>query len=338
MKTLTRSLALLCALWLSPAPALADDDAAPRWTLEDLLQTAARPFTIGHRGTGDNWDLGHRPVENTARAVRAAYLAGLQLVEVDVQQTADGVVVCLHDDFLPDWTPVPSLTLVELRQRFPQVATLDQVLAEARRANAQATDAPGGLLVVELKQPSPYSDPGDVGEEPLVREAVAAVRRAGMTQQVLFESFSPALLAHAVAMAPEIPRVLAVNPLQLLTPAEVEAITGLPVTPIDKSAGFGLQWALIGPIYRLPGYASVEQFVMVSLALGCRAVDLDLLMLAQAEATQPGSGAYLVAMLQSLGLDVLAATAATPEEYAFLASLGVDGIYSDLIDLPGSDD
>jgi glycerophosphoryl diester phosphodiesterase len=301
------------------------------------LQTVERPYTVGHRGTGDNWALGHRPIENTARAVRAAYHAGVQLVEVDVQQTADGVVVCLHDDFLHDWTRVPSLTLVELRQRFPQVATLDQVLAEARRANARATEAPSGLLIVELKQPSPWSDPDDVGEAPLVREAVAAVRRAGMSEQVLFESFSPTLLLHALAEAPEIARGLAVNPLQLMTPEEVEAVTGLPVTLIDKTAGFGLQWGLIGPIYRLPGYVSIDQFVMVTLALGCRAVDVDIMMLAHAEQTQPGSGAFLVAMLQSFGLDVIAATATTPEEYDFLAGTGVDGIYSDLIDLPGAD-
>lgn len=329
-------LGLLCGLWLAAGatPALADD-LAPRWTLEDFLQTAERPYVVGHRGTGVNWALGPQPIESTALAVRAAYLAGVQLVEVDVQLTADGQVVALHDDFLPDWTPVNSLTLVQLRQRFPQVATLAEVLREAKRANALAQDAPSGLLIVELKQPSPFADPGDVGEDPLVDATVAEIRNAEMSSQVLFESFSPTLLLRALADAPEIARGLAVNPLQLLTPAEAEQVTGLPVTVIDKSAGFGLVWAEVGPIYRLPGYVSVDQFLGVALALGCRGVDLDLLLLAQAEQAQPGAGAFLVASVQSLGLEVLGATATTPEEYEFLANQGLDGIYSDLIDLPG---
>src|SRR2546423_153682 len=50
-----------------------------------------RPLIIAHRG-----DSAHAP-ENTLAAFRGARLAGAEWIELDVQATADGVLICLHD-------------------------------------------------------------------------------------------------------------------------------------------------------------------------------------------------------------------------------------------------
>jgi glycerophosphoryl diester phosphodiesterase len=67
-------------------------------TVEQLLESAVRPFTIGHRGSGER--LGEdpsRPIENTVPAVRAGFRAGLPVVEVDVQLTRDGQLAVFHE-------------------------------------------------------------------------------------------------------------------------------------------------------------------------------------------------------------------------------------------------
>jgi len=89
-----------------------------------------------HRGAS-----GHAP-ENTLSAVRKALETGVDRIEVDVQQTSDGVVVCMHDARLDRTTDrkgkVAKKTYAELKQvhahgAFPKdfpnepVPTLEQV-------------------------------------------------------------------------------------------------------------------------------------------------------------------------------------------------------------------
>lgn len=70
---------------------------------------------IAHRGD----PVGHR--ENTLAAVAAAVALGADLVEIDVQVTADGAVVLLHDDTLERLWDVPArvdaLTWAEVGER-----------------------------------------------------------------------------------------------------------------------------------------------------------------------------------------------------------------------------
>jgi glycerophosphoryl diester phosphodiesterase len=47
---------------------------------------------IGHRGAA-----GHAP-ENTLAAIQTGIALGIDLVEIDVRRTADGVLVVLHDE------------------------------------------------------------------------------------------------------------------------------------------------------------------------------------------------------------------------------------------------
>src|SRR5262249_8823673 len=71
------------------------------------------PLVIAHRG-----DSAHRP-ENTLAAFASALEVGAELVELDVQLTADGHVVVIHDATLDRTTsgrgPVVERTLAEVR-------------------------------------------------------------------------------------------------------------------------------------------------------------------------------------------------------------------------------
>lgn len=343
MKTKASKIKFLSVVWLA-ALALSlcggiavagderdDDKDHHRSTAEDFLRLGVRPIAIGHHGIGPNrGENPALPIENTVDSVRQAYRLGARVVEVDVQLTHDGRLAVFHDDFLSDFTCVRGLTLAQLQQRLPYVPELHQVLEVARHFNKKAGDDLGGILIVELKAFSPLCDPSDELEQAVVSAAVPEVRQAEMADQVIFDSFSPALLYLLAQAAPEIPRELDLSGLQLLTPAQVQAITGLPVTIINKKNSLGLTWAEIGPVFRLPGYASVQQFLGTGIATRVRIVGGEMNFFGPAEQQQPGSGAAFVAAAHSLGFRVFADPAGTEADWNFFASLGVDAIYSNI--------
>jgi glycerophosphoryl diester phosphodiesterase len=306
-----------------------DDKDRQRSTAKDFLRLEVRPIAIGHHGVGPNSGTDPAlPIENTVDSVRLAYREGARVVEVDVQLTQDGRLAVFHDDFLSDFTCIHSLTLNQLQRRLSYVPELHEVLEVARHFNKKAGDDLGGILIIELKAFSPHCDPGDELEQALVSAVVPEVEKAKMADQVIFDSFSPALLYLAEQTAPEIPRELDISGLQLLSPSQIQAITGLPVTIINKKNSLGLTWAEIGPVFRLPGYASAQQFLATGMAVNVRIVGGELDFLGPAEQQQPGSGAAFVAAAHSLGLRVFADPANTEADWNFFASLGVDAIYS----------
>jgi len=92
-------------------------------TLSDRLAAMAVrvPLTVAHRGASADYP------ENTLPAFQAAVDAGADMVELDFRQTADGTLVCMHDETLDRTTdcrarwnkknvPVSSITWSELRQ------------------------------------------------------------------------------------------------------------------------------------------------------------------------------------------------------------------------------
>ena len=307
------------------------DDAKSKQTSTagDFLRLEVRPIAIGHHGVGPNRGENPAiPIENTVESVRLAYSLGARVVEVDVQLTQDGKLAVFHDDFLADFTCIHSLTLDQLQQRLPFVPELRQVINVAREFNNRAGDDLGGILIVELKAFSPHCDPADEFEQAVVSAAVNEVKQAKFADRVIFDSFSPALLYLASQTAPEIPRQLDLDGLQLLTPAQVQAVTGLPVTIINKKISLGLIWAEIGPVFRLPGYASPEQFLITGIVTSARVVGGEMDFFGAAEQQQPGSGAAFVGAAHSLGFRVFADPANSEADWKFFASLGVDAIYS----------
>lgn len=122
-------------------------------------------MVIAHRGFSDI------APENTVPAMRAAATAGADLIEFDVQRTADGHLIVIHDPTFARTTdvatvfpgreadPVGSFALAEVRQldagswKGPQFAgtgvpTLDELLT--------AVQPTGSGLLLELKDPARY--------------------------------------------------------------------------------------------------------------------------------------------------------------------------------------
>lgn len=341
MKTKTSKIVFLPMIWLvllaltfGAEIAWADDNPnddkeQQRSTAQDFLAAGVRPIAIGHHGVGPNrGENPALPIENTVDSVWLAYALGARVVEVDVQLTKDGRLAVFHDDFLSDLTCVRSLTMAQLQERLPYVPELHQVLAVARYFNKRAGDKLDGILIVELKAFSPLCDPNDNLEHALVSAVIPEMHEADMVEQVIFDSFSPALLYLTAQAAPNIPRELDLSGLQLLTPAQITAITGLPVTIINKKTSLGLTWADIGVVFRLPGYASVQQFLATGLITRVRIVGGELDFLGPMEQQQPGSGTAFVAAAHSLGFRAFADPASTEADWSFFASLGVDAIYS----------
>jgi glycerophosphoryl diester phosphodiesterase len=298
-------------------------------TVRQLLESDARPFAIGHRGSGEN--LGgdpSRPIENTIAAVRAGFRAGLHVVEVDVQLTRDGQVAVFHEDFLrPDRTCLNTLTMRELKARLPHVPTLRAVLDEARKFNdgpERRDGLPQGLLIVELKAASPLCDPDDTQEQAIVSAVVQVIQRAGMREQVMLTSFSPALLALAAAEDHGIARILAINVLQFLTIDDLRGL-GFEVTLIEKRLHLELQWAELDDEFRLPGYRP-DQVVPTALLTDVRVIEGDFVFL-------KSMGTTFVGPVQRLGLKVFGFTANNEEEWLFMQGLGVDGIYTNDVEL-----
>jgi glycerophosphoryl diester phosphodiesterase len=80
----------------------------------DILELLRRRVVVGHRG------FPRRELENTLPSIEAAINSGADVVEVDVQATADGVPVLSHDDNLGRTFGIPlnvrSATWGEVRK------------------------------------------------------------------------------------------------------------------------------------------------------------------------------------------------------------------------------
>jgi glycerophosphoryl diester phosphodiesterase len=151
-----------------------------------------RPLVISHAACG-----GHAP-ENTLAGVREALRFGVDAIEIDVQASADGVPVLMHDLTVDRSTngsgQVAKLSLEELR-------TLDAG-GEPVPTLAEVLEITGGraLLVVEIKQP---------GIEELI---AGVVRERQALGDVMVWSFFPQALEGMRKVEPRIPAALLVSP------------------------------------------------------------------------------------------------------------------------------
>lgn len=158
--------------------------------------TVNRPLIFAHRGASKV------APENTLPAFEQAIALGADGVELDIQYTSDGKVVCIHNLTLEKTTNgsgrVSAHTLAELRKldagawfgaafAGTRVPLLDEVLDLLK----------GKLLInIELKVL-------DTRQSGLGTDAVKAVRQHGMTDQVVFSSFNPFALRGALREGPE---------------------------------------------------------------------------------------------------------------------------------------
>ncbi len=144
-------------------------------------------LVIAHRGAS-----AYAP-ENTMRAFELAARQGADMCELDVQRTADGVLVVFHDDTTARWEaqgrPVTHCTLADLQQLDiggERVASLADVCAFARNQ--------GMRLNVELKMCGIGAD------------VARLLRHERVTDQVLISSFWDEALMEIAAVAPDLPR------------------------------------------------------------------------------------------------------------------------------------
>ncbi len=359
---------VLSFLLFLPASVMAGQDqeiGTSRWVIDDVIVGDTVPFAIGHRGYGVNLgELPDNPIENTTKSVRRAFEEGVQIVEVDANLTADGVVVALHDDLLlPDLTCINTLTFKELKKILPEVSSLRQILKVSRTYSVMTeSNRPSGQVVVEIKTPTPFCVPLD--DEPeaiqaLVDAVLDDIRFTRMVDQVTIESFSPEILAK-VAMAGEdvanIPRMLAVDVLQLLPLAWIGPMSGYEYTVqiIDKDS-HGLAWGEVGVelapgyilwLFRVPGYYTEElggalgNFIRVMdpAETGSSIASLDKRILL----SQPLPVAQFIVGTLHSAFSVLVFTVDFSDpvdpgypdnsEWLFLSEAGVDGMYVD--DIP----
>lgn len=168
------------------------------------------PVRIAHRGASGE---GLAP-ENTLAAFERAIELGVDLIELDVQETGDGRLVVIHDPTLDRTTdlsgPVSEKTLAEIRRgdagswcssrfRGERVPLLEEVLELARRRV---------LTLVEIKARG------------IAERVLQVVEEMGAEDQVVIQSFVPQTVRRVKLLAPALPAVLLVSTLPT-TPARI---------------------------------------------------------------------------------------------------------------------
>ncbi len=165
------------------------------WTSSAAL---GRPLNIAHRGAS------HAAPPNTLSAFLKAAELGADGVEFDVQRSADGVPVVIHDfsvDRTTDGTgAVSSMTLAELKE-LDAGSTFDPSYAgEPIPTLAEVLEAVGSrlLLNIELKSTAIRATGSS-------RAVVGLLSARGTRALTLISSFNAFSLRRAKRLAPDIP-------------------------------------------------------------------------------------------------------------------------------------
>ena len=132
-----------------------------------------KPMICAHRG-----DTSQGAIENSISAVEAALATGAEMIEIDVQMTSDGILICHHDDLLAkgDDKPIWQRTYSDL---------LAQTNADALPIFEEVLRHVAGkvYLNIEMKDYSGFHP------SRFVHPLVALVRKYGMHEYSLYSSF-----------------------------------------------------------------------------------------------------------------------------------------------------
>lgn len=152
----------------------------------------------GHRGAGG------LQAENSLAAIRKGVEIGCNRIEIDVHQTADSIIVVMHDDSINRTTngkgKIRSKTYREL-QAFTLKPLQDEDTAVQKIPTLEeAIDAVNGkaVLLIELKQGGDYY-PG------IEARVISIIRRKKALGWCIIHSFSDTILNTVHHLAPEIP-------------------------------------------------------------------------------------------------------------------------------------
>ncbi len=105
-----------------------------------------KPLIIAHRG----WSA--RYPENTMAAIRAAIRLGVDMVEIDVQETRDGELVVFHDYRLDRVYGKHKRVRDALRRELPDAPTLAEVLRLKFPLLIEIKGAHGGKVAREIER------------------------------------------------------------------------------------------------------------------------------------------------------------------------------------------
>ncbi len=190
--TTARAVGLALAMGLAAVP-LADCAAmeqTPHASLAARL-TDPRPLVVAHRGC---W---RSPAENALAGLRACIDLGIDMVEIDLRRTQDGVIVLLHDATLDRTTSLtgplaqtPYATLAKARLKRGLGGPDAPFTKEAPPTFEQVLEASKGRIFLFL----------DI-KDPIHAEVAELVRKHGAEQQVLFSvnaAFGPKVLTRAL--------------------------------------------------------------------------------------------------------------------------------------------
>ncbi|HHP7235834.1 MAG TPA: glycerophosphodiester phosphodiesterase family protein [Desulfobacterales bacterium] len=228
MKRLGCSGAAAALVWLM---VLTGSNAAGTPTAEPARREIPRPLVIGHRGAA-----GLAP-ENTLVGIRRAFALGVDAVELDLQLSADGAVVVVHDfrlnpgiargpngNWLEQGPLVRGSTLAELKsydvgrlqpgsreaRRFPdqqprdgaRIPTLEEVAALWHSTPDKARPQ----LWLEIKT-SPQDPEISASPQDAVAAVIERLRETRMIDGVRILSFDWRCLYRVQRLAPEVPTV-----------------------------------------------------------------------------------------------------------------------------------
>lgn len=192
-------------------------------------QKNGRPLLVGHRGAMDV------APENTMASFEAGLAGGADIIELDVQLTADKQVILFHDDnFMPklgikgrigDY-PADYLQTLDVGSWFGEkfvrtpMPLLDEVLAWGK--------ACGVVLMIELKH-------GPVYEPELDKATVALIEDHHMVDEVIITSFDQFALKRVQEMNPNIATSF-IYICRLLDPLTV--VSGLSLAALSPATNF----------------------------------------------------------------------------------------------------
>ena len=152
---------------------------------------------IGHRGAAAY------ATENTLSSIQTALACNVDMVEMDVRRTKDGVLVLAHD---------PHITAEGRRLKIKR-HTLSQI---------QHLCLPGGELVTTLEEALSFVKGKalaniDIKEPGFETELVQLIEQLGMSSQVMCSSMSPRNLEKVKAANPDIYVALSYPPAFFIT-------------------------------------------------------------------------------------------------------------------------
>jgi glycerophosphoryl diester phosphodiesterase len=166
-----------------------------------MFTSLPQPVIFAHRGASA------QAPENTLAAFELALEHGADAIELDVQLSADGHVIVIHDDTVDRTTgahgAVKEMKLADLRAldagsfmsgRFSgeKIPLLEEVFEAVGRRT---------FINVELKN---YDAP----KSHLVESVCMLVKKHNLQKRILFSSFYPTNLSKARSFLPEVPRGL----------------------------------------------------------------------------------------------------------------------------------